>query len=99
MTLSRNDYLNQDGQRVLITCLNWIPGLVEAQIKTLPEDPSELRLGDLFGDPESTDWDKRERHQRRYAWREVLMMLYPQWEDYDTGFEGLGSLFGSENNE
>ena len=97
--MSRNNYLDQDGQPTLITCINWIPRLVEAQIKKLPDQPSEFNLSDLFGDPESKDWDRRSNHQRGYEWRAILMILYPGWEDYASGFEGLGSLFGSENNE
>jgi hypothetical protein len=99
MTLPLNDYLNYEGERVYITCLNWIPGVIAHQIRELPNDPSPLTLGELFSEPESQDWDKRAIHQRAYEWREILEILYPGWKDHGSGFEGLGSLFGSEEDE
>lgn len=38
-----------------------------------------------------SDEDRRDRD-----WRVILVIMYPNWGDYQEGFEGLGSLFGSE---
>lgn len=99
MKIPRNDYFTEDGQITFVPCINWIPGLIHKQIRSLPAEESDFKLGDLFEDPESSDWDERQRHQRNYEWRETLIMLSPNWSDWSSGFEGLGSLFGSEENE
>ena len=99
MNIPRNDYFDEDGQITFVPCINWIPGYIYKQIKTLPKDPSDFKLADLFSDPESSSWDERMRHQRNYEWAETLKMIYPTWADWSSGFEGLGSLFGSEEDE
>lgn len=99
MNIPKNDYMNYDGRPVYITSLNWIPGLMVEEINNLPSEESPLTLGSLFSQPESDDWYARTIHQRAYEWRQILEILYPGWDDHGDGFEGLGSLFGSENNE
>ena len=73
--------------------------MIHKQIRSLPADPSDFKLADLFSDPDSTKWDERMTHQRNYEWRETLITLSPNWSDWSSGFEGLGSLFGSEEDE
>jgi hypothetical protein len=93
MNIPRNNYFDEDGQITFVACINWIPGLIAEEIDSLPSPPVE-ELSDLFG-----DYHPNQRHfQRKYEWRELLVALYPNWTDWSSGFEGLGSLFGSEEN-
>jgi len=89
--MSKNNYLDGSGDQIFISCINWIPGLVVEEIRK-----SAGTLGSLFENPSDSE---RIREQRRNEWKEILVILYPNWQDWQEGFEGLGSLFGSENNE
>ena len=104
--MSLNDYLDGEGLPTFISCINWIPGMVHQEIETLPKSTEkEVNLGSLFGTPKTNQmlseiWLTQLRW-RRNNWRTLLEILYPNHNDCDpdSGFEGLGSLFGSETNE
>jgi len=91
-----SSYQRHNGEPVFIACMNWVPGIIAKQIKYLPDEESPIRLADLFSEPDSKEWAVRSTHQRNYEWRQILEILYPDWAEYEPGFEGLGSLFGSE---
>jgi hypothetical protein len=88
--MSKNNYLDGSGDQIFIPCINWIPGLVVDEIRKSAD------IRSLFEEYSGSD---KIRKQRQNEWREILVILYPNWNDYQEGFEGLGSLFGGENNE